>query len=122
MCAVSIVSAVAGARFGFGDSSPIAPLGAIRYCTEDVGAEVDGIVVLATRVADEADIAVCSVDSPVPRARECRPGFSSTGDPGCLIPSNLRIRARFFDFPSDIFRDFAVLGSAGKVDLDGECL
>ena len=81
---------------------------------------VDGIIVLATEVRDSAAVGVCADDSPV--RREYRPVFFSAGDSGCLIPSNLRIRARFLDFESDIFRDFAVLGSAGKVGLDEECL
>ena len=119
MCAASVAGAVAGVRFGSRDSSQIAPPGAIRCCAEDVGAVVDGVVVLVMGVADVAAVGACSGDSPVPR--ECRPRSISAGDPGCRIPSNLRILARFFDFPSDIFRDFAVLGSAGKVDLDKEC-
>ena len=81
---------------------------------------IDGIVVLATEVGGSAAVGVCVDDSPV--CREYGPVFPSAGDSGCLIPSNLRIRARFLDFPSDIFRDFAVFSLAGKVDLDEECL
>ena len=120
VCAISIAAGVAGVGFDLGDSPPIEPPGARRCCAGDLGAVVDGIVVLATEVGGSAAVGVCADDSP--ERREYRPVFFLTGDPDCLIPSNLRIRARFLDFPSDIFRDFAVLGLAGRVDLDKECL
>ena len=112
MCAVSIAAGIADVGFDLGDPSPIEPPGAIRCCTEDVGAVVDGIVVLAMEAGDSAAVGLCADGSLV--RREYRPLFFSAGDSGCLIPSTLRIRARFLAFRSDIFRDFAVLGSLSK--------
>ena len=120
MCAVSIAAGVADVGFGLMFLPPIEPPGATRCCAEDVGAVVDGIVVLATEVGDSAAVGVCADDPPV--CREYRPLFFSAGDSGCLIPSSLTIRARFFDFPSDIFKDFTLFGLTSKVHLDGECL